>query len=237
MVKLEPGGATRRPISALDERYLVGADVADISDYTAISVVKITPNVNDKGAVIGPPFFDVSYLDRFNGRGYPAVVDAILDVANMGQIAGKSTIILDATGVGKPVYDFLRLESHKRNLKIPIEAVWFTAGERFHRRPDGMINLPKLDMAQRLQLAFQQRRVRIAADMEFTDTLAAELASFTLKFTKTARVTAEAWRDKDHDDLVFSVGLPVWYAETFRPGAVTGGIRRLTIPDRASPRL
>jgi hypothetical protein len=42
------------------------------------------------------------------GTPYPEVASHLRDVVSLPELAGKSTLVVDATGVGKPVVDYLR---------------------------------------------------------------------------------------------------------------------------------
>ena len=52
--------------------------------------------------------------------------------------------------------------------------------------------------------------------------VARELGTFTVKITSSANETFEAWREREHDDLVLAVALATWGAETITHPAVSG---------------
>ncbi len=43
-----------------------------------------------------------------------------------------------------------------------------------------------------------------------------ELGTFTVRITEAGNESSEAWREKDHDDLVLAVALACWAAEDWR---------------------
>jgi hypothetical protein len=45
------------------------------------------------------------------------------------------------------------------------------------------------------------------------ETLEMELQNFRVKITAAANETFEAWRERDHDDLVLALALAAWHAE------------------------
>lgn len=71
--------------------YIMGADLAQAEDYTVITVIDTNNN-------------QVVYWKRFRGVNYPVQVDHIVTTA---QEYGNARIIIDSTGLGKPIYEFL----------------------------------------------------------------------------------------------------------------------------------
>jgi hypothetical protein len=63
-----------------------------------------------------------------------------------------------------------------------------------------------------VQLLLQARRLKVAKLPE-REVLMKELAAFKVKVTAAANETFEAWRERDHDDLVFAVCLAAWMGE------------------------
>jgi hypothetical protein len=62
-------------------------------------------------------------------------------------------------------------------------------------------------------------QVAIAEGLPLTAVLAEELAAFRVKVTPAGNETFEAWRERDHDDLVLAVALAL-SAGSFRPTRV-----------------
>jgi len=120
--------------------------------------------------------------------------------------AGGATLIVDHTGVGRPVVD----EFVKAGLK-PI-AITITGGDTPSR--DGTHwRVPKRDLVSRLAVALQSERLKAAKELPVAAVLVQELLNFKVKITAAANDTYSAWRENDHDDLVLAVALAVWYAE------------------------
>src|SRR5262249_54641802 len=78
---------------------------------------------------------------------------------------------------------------------------------------DGSLHVPKKDIVTRLQLLFENRRLRIAKGLPDTAVLIRELLNFRVAITPAAHETFGAWRDGEHDDLVLAVALASWLAE------------------------
>ena len=179
----------------------LGLDLGQAQDYTALSILTAdwTP---DK-----PLSFDVGYLQRYPlGTSYPSIVD---DVSNkVGQLA-NSALVIDHTGVGRPVFDLFN-----RAGLSPI-GISITGGNEVHR--DGReYRVPKRDLIGVLQVAIQSGRLKIARELPEAATLVDELLNFKVKInTQTAHDSYSAWREADHDDLLLSLAMASWFASMY----------------------
>src|SRR5262249_41940183 len=69
-----------------------------------------------------------------------------------------------------------------------------------------------------MQTLVQFRRFHIAPSLPEAVTLGRELQQFRVKVSVlTGNETFEAWRERDHDDLVLAVALACWYGEHHQP--------------------
>jgi|TARA_Y100000310_G_scaffold312222_1_gene359314 hypothetical protein len=73
-------------------KYIMGVDLAEVQDYTAITIVDAENH-------------RVVHFDRFQGKDYPLQKEHITLKARR---YNNARIILDTTGVGKPIYEDLR---------------------------------------------------------------------------------------------------------------------------------
>ena len=149
------------------------------------------------------------------GTPYPAIVDRVQELMRSRQLLIEEAhgytkapyLIVDATGVGRPVVDLIKQARHKP------KAVTITGGKTVNHVPGGY-NVPKRDLITNLQVLFQNERLRIAKGLSEGKTFIDELLSFKLKINvTTGHDTYEAWREGVHDDLVLSVAMAAWYAE------------------------
>ena len=107
-----------------------------------------------------------------------------------------------------------------------------TVDERGYRR------VPKRELVGTTQVVLQQGRLKFAAGLPLVPTLKEELTNFRLKVTDAGHDTYEAWREGQHDDLVFATCLATWYAEGDAAAAdwlarhPTGEIKRPPAHDR-----
>ena len=120
-------------------------------------------------------------------------------------------LVIDATGVGRPVVDLFRRAQQKGKFNAQIIPVTITGGEKVHYE-DGFWRVPKRDLVVSLQVILQERRLRIAPDIELKRELVEEVASFKVKIDPlTAQDSYGAvGRVGAHDDIVLSVALANW---------------------------
>src|SRR5208283_4392770 len=93
--------------------YFVGVDLGQSHDFTAIAVLERAEVMGEWDPVLfGRPTFvklRLRYLERpALGTSYPEIVDRVAEVARSADLAGRCHLIVDATGVGRPVVDLLR---------------------------------------------------------------------------------------------------------------------------------
>jgi hypothetical protein len=60
-------------------------------------------------------------------------------------------------------------------------------------------------------VGLEERTLHIAPGLKLAGTLAKELTNFKVKVTASGKETFEAWREKDHDDLVLATAMAVWF--------------------------
>lgn len=183
--------------------YIVGADIGQARDHTAIAVCEVVAFQSPTGR--GEKGLHVRHLDRFRHVPYPDVVDRIEGLLNTPMLRGRSSLVLDVTGVGAPVGDLFK----KRNRAF--KGVLITGGDAEHRGEDGSYRVPKRNLVSGIQILLQSGRLKIASGMELTEVLKAELLNFRVKINlATSHDSYSAWREGDHDDLVLSVAMAAW---------------------------
>lgn len=186
--------------------YFIGLDLGQSAEYTALAVIERTSQPI-------PPsdlwvwHYAIRHLERFPiGTAYEQVLATLLSLTRTPSLS-KATLVMDQTSVGKPVVRLFR----QADLRITIRPVVILAGHDggYH---DGIFHIPKRELASALQLVLQGRRLKISEQLEHAQTLATELQNFRIKVTPLLDET-DAWREREHDDLVFAVGVAVWFAE------------------------
>lgn len=63
-----------------------------------------------------------------------------------------------------------------------------------------------------LTVALQRGGLKIAAGLQYGETLVREMTSMEVRVTAAGNEQFGAWREGTHDDLVFSVALACWCA-------------------------
>lgn len=185
----------------------MGLDLGQAADYTALTIIEKTGK--------SPALFQGKHLHRFPlGTPYPEIVREVGALLSTPQLVGKCRLVVDATGVGRPVVDLLR----KARLR-PIPVV-ITSGDRVTVE-GGFLRVPKRDLAGSLQVLLQTQRLKIAATHPLVPVLTEEMKNFKVKLTLSGHDTYGAWREGQHDDLILSVALATWYA-TYRTGWAWG---------------
>ena len=215
---------------------LVGVDLGQQRDYTAISVTERvllpTGEYRDepyysafrgrtewRRVEEGKPEYRVRHLERpALGTSYPDMVERIIDLVKT--LGGEVALVVDATGVGLPVTDMLwkRLEpevEEEPGLSVRRANVTITGGDSVTRVPGGY-RVPKRDLVSAPLVLMQNGQLKIAEGLSLRETLVKELLNFRVKINiSTAHDSYEAWREGDHDDLVLSVALACWAGERY----------------------
>lgn len=129
----------------------------------------------------------VNHLDRGNGQGQWEVLDEACLTCN-----GEGKIKLNAV----------------------LRPVTITAGSGATAVGAGF-RVAKKQLVSILQVVLQSDpgRLRIDPSMKFAKTLVDELSNFKVKITEAANESFEAWRERDHDDLVLALAIAIWVSE------------------------
>lgn len=197
--------------------FIVGLDLAQIVDYTALAVIEWT-----REEARGKRAYAIRHLERFRGVHYDEIARRVAGVVEAPEIQahGRPYLALDATGVGRPVLDLLRAARIKAHL-LPIlihggQAVTWPNPETYRERPE--IGVPKRDLVAAVQVLLQTSRLKLAAGVQLAETLAAELRNFRVRISLAGSQTFGAgpsaeWREGAHDDLVLAVACAAWAGE------------------------
>ena len=202
-------------------RHFIGLDLGQAQDFTALAVLSRPKVTGREPPADRQPPYAVPHLHRFPlGTPYPAIVAAVVELLRTPPLKG-SMLVVDQTGVGRPVVDMLTdgLEGRVNCLCCPIT---ITAGHEVTRSEVGQLRVPKKELVACLQVLLQTRRLRIAQALPDAATLVRELETFRVKITEAANETFGAWREGQHDDLVLAVALAAWMGERCLPEGPVG---------------
>jgi hypothetical protein len=180
--------------------WIIGLDVGQQHDFTAWCAVQQLGEYPQHR-------YHVRHLERFPLKmSYVAMCEALGERLERMESIRDADLVLDTTGVGRPFADYLR------NVGVrPIE-VTVTAGAEVVKVPRGY-HVPKAQLITTLQLLLGSERLRIAADLPEAQALVKELIGYRRKITAALHTVFGAWREGQHDDLLFAAGLAVWYGE------------------------
>jgi hypothetical protein len=71
----------------------------------------------------------------------------------------------------------------------------------------------KKDLVGAVQSVLQGERLKATRNLRDLAVLLRELSTFTAKITSAGNESLEAWRERDHDDMVLAVALALWFGE------------------------
>jgi hypothetical protein len=182
--------------------FYVGLDLGQMNDYTAVVVLEHVEQEEKEHA------WHLTHIERLAlGTSYQDVARHIERLIREIKTVGTVTLIVDATGVGKPVIDSLKEDGLK-----PV-AVTVTGGLNVSYDPSSGWTVPKRDLVSAAKVMLGKRQLKIARELKFKDVLLSELQNYHVKINiASGHDTYEAWREGEHDDLVFALSLACWWA-------------------------
>ena len=203
----------------------MGLDLGQSQDYTALAVL-------ERAELKGPwdpvqfawrktETVRLRYLERIPlGTPYPEIVERVRHVTRSGELFGKCCLAVDASGVGRPVVDLLE----RADLHCRIFPAVITGGD-VESNSGGYYRVPKRNVIVALQVLLQRRGLQIAAGLKYGAALVEEMASMRVKVTPSGNEQFAAWREGEHDDLVFAVALGYWALKKVYPVPISGDDR------------
>jgi hypothetical protein len=184
--------------------YYIGLDPGQAIDPTAIAIVRRVQDGNR-------PQYQCGYLERLQlGTPYPGIIQHTRRLLSKDPFLGRSELVLDLTGVGRPVADLFHLEG-LRPTRVTI-----TAGSEETIDDHGIHHVAKLILVSQVQALLHDGRLQIQKDLPDAPVLRAELEDFRASVTDSGRWTFGA-RSGAHDDLVLALALATWRANKKRP--------------------
>ena len=155
----------------------------------------------------GTRAYDVRYIEQYKlGTSYPRIVESVGALLDREPLAGNCTLIIDHTGVGRPIYDMFV------DAKLQPIGLTITGGTTWHRETPRQWHVAKILLVGIVQKFLQSGRLRIGAKLPHVGTLQRELRDFRVKVSKAANETYES-REGAHDVLVLSLAIALFAAE------------------------
>jgi hypothetical protein len=195
--------------------YAIGVDLGQQRDHTAVAIMESSEIVLDvRNRVTFENLRErrtrLRHLYRVPlGVPYPDVVRIVKDIASAPALDGRSTVILDATGVGAPIVDLLK----RAGMRARLVPVTITPGDRENSNGSSF-RVPRRDLIAGLQVLFEDPKFEISRTLPYAKPLVDELARMRGNFSTAG-----------HDDLVFALSLAWWWTRKRTPGV--WGTRRL----------
>jgi hypothetical protein len=195
--------------------YTVGVDLGQAQDPTAVVVVETETKTRvwvDEWLSERRAPERVEHRVRHAERlplqlPYPEQVAYVRGLLLSPELPAKDTeLVVDMTGVGRPVFDLFRMEGVK-----PVGVV-ITGGLEEVRDGVRVHRVPKILLVSRLQAALHAGELRFSPELAEADALRQEFSEFRMRHTDTGRLTFGA-REGRHDDLVLALACAVWRAQ------------------------
>jgi hypothetical protein len=204
---------------------LIGVDLGSLQDFTAIAAVQQVPvkdpNYNpdpmDVALGIAPPpefstHFYVRAIERLPlGTQYASIARRVCQLATRvynKDPKGEQYVLMDATGVGRPVYELVKTYMIPQ---VHVTAITLTnspqAQNAIFFRDEAHVGKPFL--ARRLQIVIQSRRLHYHVADKNARVLDKEMDSYQARITAAAKDQFGAFEQGAHDDVITAVGLCV----------------------------
>jgi hypothetical protein len=187
--------------------FIIGLDPAQLRDWSALAVVDMQYIAEKKR--FG---YDLVAMARKQGLPYDQIVEWVVKTLkkpefNKGQ---PPEFLLDSTGVGVAVRDMLAAKG------VRMKAVTITSGESFTRQGP-IYHVGKARLIGTFLGAFDAGKVRVNPNMPIWPALEKEMLGFRAEMSAQGRAKFES-APNEHDDMLFSLALCVWYGEEVRRG-------------------
>jgi len=193
--------------------YVTGLDLGLSQDATAVAVLEQTGVRDPDDPRRQTAHYAVRHLERFPpGTPYTDVSVRLGQMFAAPELA-DTTLVVDQTGVGRPVVEVLR----DADIDAYICPVTITAGLFAGPDEHGGWLIPRKELVGTLQVLLQSRRIQVAPTLMEAATLVRELTMFRAKPVSMTGDPFEAWREGPHDDLVLAVAIAAWEGERHPP--------------------
>jgi hypothetical protein len=194
---------------AMKPTYFCGLDLAQTSDYSALIILE------RRGFSPQNYTFDCRFIHRWKLKtAYPQIVaDTVRwmnsEAVNKG-VKSRTTLAIDKTGIGAPIYDLFKAEKMPARL-VPI---LITGGDSV-TTDSGTFRVPKRNLVAGVSIALQNGKLKYSEELPLTETLKSELQNFKAKTSTAGHDSygaASDWRVGNNDDLVLALSMALWTA-------------------------
>ncbi len=188
-------------INTTQYHFYIGLDLGQARDHTAIVALELySTNTNRLDPVSAQWIIETKlqlrHVEQIPVRTpYEEVANRIARLINRYPIEGHATLIVDATGAGRPVVETLR----KAGIRATIMPVATTGTGSAHYARDGY-NVPRHDLFAALEVVFQKHKLGIGANLANSQILRRELSEL------------RAGTGHHPGDLAMALSLALWEA-------------------------
>jgi hypothetical protein len=203
------------PTIEIEKSLFVSLDLGQSQDYSALAIIECERTItNGKDEITK---LDCRYLKRWRLRtAYPQIVKDVVQLVNkldpaLSSSGGRPVLAVDKTGCGAAVVDLFKAEK----INAELRPIMITGGSKVTIE-GGDYRIPKRDLVAVVQVALQNRTLKIASQLPEAETLTRELANFKAKISDAGNDSYGAgddWRIGNNDDLVLSVAMAIWNAD------------------------
>ncbi len=190
------------------KKYVVSCDPGKKQDYTAISVIEESLDSNKKlfyalRVLVRPPL----------GTPHHANVKLLGDIVLRTEALGKTTLVVDATGIGDPFFEMLIAYGLS-----PVGIVITGGGKVSRKRENGhrLIHVPKQFLIENARIVTETDNLfKIPKKLWLAQIFLGELRNYQYKITQSANVIYSPRGDSIHDDLVLSASMGLYYIRKY----------------------
>ena len=207
----EHGDVPRPHIWRSQDRYIVGVDLGQAADPTAVCVLQSYSVREDP---VEPIIYryDVRHLQRLPlGLSYPAVVSDVGMLLQREPLRGQAELVIDETGVGRAVGDIFE----QKGLK-PVRVTITAGSDEGSMSGSKRYTVAKSYLVSNLDAKLHTGELRFAKELSEASAMESELKDFRRHVSEAGRTSFEA-RSGKHDDLVLAVAIALWRAVKHRP--------------------
>ena len=196
--------------------FCLSQDLGRMKDYQATCITEVKMVARQRTSKARSIFTkgqqEVIYPEihfRWIGRsqiGYAKLVADTKDRLESPQLIYNCDHVIDATGVGQAVIEFMRAE-----MLSPI-GIYITGGNVSNPHPYGW-SVPKTELIANFQMCLTRNLIKFSdqLDPDVMKQLDHEILTFKEKPTAKGNKTYAAEKESDHDDLIMSCMLNCWW--------------------------
>ncbi len=196
-------------------KHILSVDLGKDGDYTAMALLSLQERLMERvprhqydttrASIVSS--FALLGLERAElGTPYTEISRRVARLTTAPAYSQDILVVIDATGVGNAVAEMFA-QAGVYAMKLIV-----TGGHEPSVK-NGRYYVPKKDLVAALRTAFDTGRLKVAPGLPAWGDLLAEMTNFVMKRDqRTGHEKFEAWRERDHDDLVLALAMGVWVA-------------------------